>query len=476
MCSISGFVTLGSATPDPEHVCAEFHNVFLRGLVRGKDSFGVAAVSRKGEIREWRGFQPPGVADLMGLMDGVSALIANTRAVPTTEWARGRDPRTIQPFAGGNWVASHNGTIANDRELFRELDVTPEVAVDSAVLPWLFSARGLDRGLAAIRGSFALAAINVVESRKLYLGRNFKPLHLMHRGDLGVFFFASLPEQLAPTTRSSFVDLTRPRIENLAPYSYAILDGDSATCCVRPLPGSIVSGRRALVIASGGLDSTVAAAKLLRDGFDVTLLHFSYGCHAEPAELRASRAVAAALGCDHRTVPLDWLGRLGGSTLTVKGSTITPCEIGAEYPHEWVPARNMLMIAHACAIADAEGFTHIALGTNLEEGGSYPDNTQEFVGLMGQASVLGTTARAQILAPVGNLVKHEIVRLGVELQAPLDRTWSCYLDGDLHCGRCGPCFMRRVAFEANGLVDPIQYSSKLGRLRPIADPDLARSC
>ena len=97
------------------------------------------------------------------------------------------------------------------------------------------------------------------------------------------------------------------------------------------------------------------------------------------------------------------------------------------------------------------------MGTNLEEGGAYSDNTEEFIKIMDMASRLGTSSRARIISPIGNLMKHEIVKLGIEINAPLHLTWSCYKDKPLHCGNCGPCFMRKQAFLINNIDDPIKY-------------------
>jgi 7-cyano-7-deazaguanine synthase len=115
------------------------------------------------------------------------------------------------------------------------------------------------------------------------------------------------------------------------------------------------------------------------------------------------------------------------------------------------------MLANAVAYAEANNHDVIALGNNLEESGAYPDNEEEFThlldGVLDYAVQEGRQVR--LVAPVGHLMKHEIVRLGVDINAPLDLTWSCYKDGDKHCGECGPCFMRRTAFERNGLTDPV---------------------
>jgi 7-cyano-7-deazaguanine synthase len=459
VCSVCGLVVLGGSRPQPGALAAECHRLLIGGRERGADSFGLVVMTRDGTLHEWKGMSPPALPDVERLLDpNVSAVIANCRAVPTTEWAVDAGPETAQPFRGVRWAVTHNGTIANDRELAGALGVRPPVPVDSAILPLAFDRWGFEEGLARVRGSFALAAVDRAEPRTLRLARNYKPLCVARHPTLDALCFASTERQLLGELPAGELALERPRAESVPPYHRLTVLADSGRTVLGPLEAEPPGLPRTLVVASGGLDSTVAAALLRRRGYEVTLLHFLYRCRAQPAELRAVRAAAEALCCPVRVVPLDWLGRLGGSTLTVEGAGIASGEAGAEFPHEWVPARNMLMIACACALADAEGFTHVALGTNLEEGGAYPDNTQEFVGAMDAASQLGTMTRTRVTAPLGNLVKHQIVRLGLEIDAPLHLTWSCYHDGDRHCGDCGPCYMRRTAFRMNCVPDPIPYA------------------
>jgi len=113
----------------------------------------------------------------------------------------------------------------------------------------------------------------------------------------------------------------------------------------------------------------------------------------------------------------------------------------------------------AIAIAEAYDFDAVASGVNLEESGAYPDNEMEFVRLLSKVApyAVRPNKKVELLMPVGNLVKHEIVRLGVEIGAPLHLTWSCYEGGEKHCGKCGPCYMRKWAFKINGLKDPVEY-------------------
>src|ERR1035441_6350019 len=132
-----------------------------------------------------------------------------------------------------------------------------------------------------------------------------------------------------------------------------------------------------LVVCSGGLDSTTAAAHALKvDGRKPILLHFRYGCRAETRELEAVRNVGSALGAEVLLVDLPWLKQLGGSSLTNPRLKIAGPVEGAEYPHEWVPARNLLMIAHAAALCDARRIGEIYMGLNLEEGAVYPGQNE----------------------------------------------------------------------------------------------------
>jgi len=161
------------------------------------------------------------------------------------------------------------------------------------------------------------------------------------------------------------------------------------------------------------------------------------------------------LGAQLVTLHIDY-SKFAGTSPLLNDSVIATGEAGAEFAHEWVPARNLLMIAHAVAYAEANGYTYIALGNNLEESGAYPDNEEEFTKLLNDslAYAVHDGGHVQLMAPVGNLMKHEIVKLGLELGVPYELTWSCYKGGVKHCGNCGPCFMRKTAFERNGTTDP----------------------
>jgi 7-cyano-7-deazaguanine synthase len=237
---------------------------------------------------------------------------------------------------------------------------------------------------------------------------------------------------------------------------------------------AIVSGR-CVVICSGGLDSTtVAAHAKYVDRREVTLLHFRYGCRAENREVQAVRDVANALDACAVFWDIEWLKHIGNSRLTTESAEIAAGIAGAEYPHEWVPARNLLFLAHTAAFCDAQRIDSIYMGLNLEEGAVYPDNTIEFYERAEQLLQFATLIRPQIQMPLARMMKWQIVRHAQEINGPIHLSWSCYRDGLLHCGRCGPCYMRRTAHRMLQVRDSVNYeddaenASREGRARQAA--------
>jgi 7-cyano-7-deazaguanine synthase len=411
VCAIFGFTDLGEGG---DHALADrmFSAIRLKAKHRGRDDYNEMEVRFK-NMRVRMGW---------------------CRATPTTEPVA----NSTQPFHCGEYSVFHNGTIANDRELGN-----PEGRVDSAIIPEVLERHGLS-GLSKLKGSFALA----IASREygLVLACNYKPIYYVERD--GFLFYASLEWMLDPVIRDNYVAAVK-----LNPYTM-FLPHQSEARSLRP--GGIPSPDKVLVVCSGGLDSTVAATKYVRDGHEVTLLHFDYGCKAGSREASVVEALAERLGCKliHAALPSV---SVAGSSITSGDAEIAESIAGAEYAHEWVPARNFQMLAIACGIAEANNLSVVAYGANLEEAGAYPDNEEELVWLLNKAmpNVVSDGFSLRIEAPLGHLMKHEIVKMGLALDAPFDLTWSCYRGGEEHCGHCGPCFMRRKAFERNGCSDPV---------------------
>jgi len=443
--------------------------VIIKGEERGRDSFGVVSIKRDGSITVFkeRGKPSDALARVSRIIDtDTVASIFNDRAEPTTEYVRVKSPDDIQPMIGNYIIVAHNGTIANDRELELRFELRRKSRIDTAILPplleklWDGSLEGLrDVLVRYVVGSYALAIIDRRRPGKLWLATNFKPLYLAWYGELNALFFASLDDYLIDNPNKPVWEL--PIIRRVEPYSAVEVDvsGGWREVSLRIEAGN--KRRRVLVIASGGLDSTTAAAHLIKQGYEVALLHFNYGHVAEGPENRAVREIARFLNVPLIEVDMDFFRVVRHSPLLGDGeiNRVDEGREGAEFAHEWVPARNFVFIALATAIAEAYGYDYIATGINLEESGAYPDNEMEFIRLLNKVLpyAVGPNKHVELLMPVGHLVKHEIVRLGLEVGAPLHLTWSCYDKGPKHCGRCGPCYMRRWAFKINGVRDPVEY-------------------
>jgi 7-cyano-7-deazaguanine synthase len=378
-----------------------------------------------------------------------ATFIANLRAEPTTEYVQDKSIGDQQPYKAGQWSIVHNGTIANDKEL--RTHVLPTRIDSAAIAEQLNETYGTNfeafvSTMGKLKGSFAVIATDHSFSDRLYVAANYRPIWFIET-DVGVFFASArhyLPDYYSP--------------QMLTPYTAAEFRGDGLLHSVT-LYKTPEFNRKALVVCSGGLDSVVSAAYAQRElGLDIHLIHFMYGSRAEGPEVKAVQAVAKALGAEITLFPLP-VYRKEDSPLLDPDSKVAGGEEGAEFAHEWVPARNLLLLSVATAFAEARGMETIVLGNNLEEAGAYPDNEPEFIAKFNDMLpfAVGDGRRMRVIMPVGNMMKHEIVALGHEIGAPMELTWSCYRAGELHCGKCGPCFMRRTAFDINGLEEVIEY-------------------
>lgn len=224
---------------------------------------------------------------------------------------------------------------------------------------------------------------------------------------------------------------------------------------------------KAIVLASGGLDSTVTAAVAKRDGHDLSFLTVFYG-QRHRIEVDRARNVARALGIvNHLVVDLD-LRAIGGSALTSndpvpKDRSVTDRQ--GEIPSTYVPARNTIFLSLAIAYAETMNASLVYLGANVVDYSGYPDCRPEFLRAVEAVARLGTRSGVEgkgieIRAPLLSLSKAEIIRLGASLDVPFHLTHSCYdppMSG-IACGRCDSCRIRREGFRAAGLTDPIAYA------------------
>ena len=224
--------------------------------------------------------------------------------------------------------------------------------------------------------------------------------------------------------------------------------------------------RRAVVLLSGGLDSSTVLAVAQRKGFEVHCLSVDYG-QRHKGELAAARRVARALGAaSHRAARVS-LSLFGGSALTdasiavPKGRSVA--RMGGDIPVTYVPARNTVLLSVALAWAEVLGASHIFLGVNAVDYSGYPDCRPEFLRAFERLARLATRAgvqggRMRIHAPLLRLSKAGIVRLGTRLGVPYQLTLTCYdpVRGRA-CGRCDACTLRRKGFEEAHVPDPTRY-------------------
>jgi 7-cyano-7-deazaguanine synthase len=226
---------------------------------------------------------------------------------------------------------------------------------------------------------------------------------------------------------------------------------------------------KAVVLASGGLDSTVTAAVAKRDGHEVSFLTVSYG-QRHRIEVDRVREVARALGiANHVVIDLD-LRAIGGSALTSNASVPkdrSEVDRQRNIPSTYVPARNTIFLSLALAYAETIGASLVYLGANIVDYSGYPDCRPEFLNAFEAVARLGTRSgvegkRIEICAPLLSLSKAEIIRLGASLDVPFHLTHSCYdpSASGAACGRCDSCRIRREGFLAAGTTDPIAYAEE----------------
>jgi 7-cyano-7-deazaguanine synthase len=225
--------------------------------------------------------------------------------------------------------------------------------------------------------------------------------------------------------------------------------------------------KRAVVLLSGGIDSTTTLAIAIAEGYEVYALSFEYG-HRHQIEIETARKVANSLGAkEHRIAKID-LRVFGGSALTDNVDVPkkrSENEIALGIPVTYVPARNTIFLAYALAWAEVISAADIFLGVNAIDYSGYPDCRPEFIDAFETLANLGTKAgiegrRFQIHTPLIKFSKAEIIRKAVELGIDLSLTHSCYDPSPegLACGECDSCLLRLKGFREAEMRDPIRYA------------------
>jgi len=219
-----------------------------------------------------------------------------------------------------------------------------------------------------------------------------------------------------------------------------------------------------VVLLSGGLDSCVSAGIAAEEN-DLAVLHCNYGQRTESREQRAFHAIADHYRvADRLVIDLDSLRQIGGSSLTDRDRNIRRADLqDPEIPDTYVPFRNAHMLSAGVSWAETIGAKRVFIGAVEEDSSGYPDCRKSFFEAFSAAIAAGTRPQTlvEIQTPLIDMDKQAIVRIGMDLDAPLALTWSCYQENEVACGTCDSCALRLRGFARAGLTDPIAY-----RIRP----------
>lgn len=221
--------------------------------------------------------------------------------------------------------------------------------------------------------------------------------------------------------------------------------------------------KKAVVLLSGGLDSTTCLSVAIKEGYEVFPLSFDY------SQRHLRELECAAQVCDYygiETHKIIKTGNTGGSALTETSIEVPDYDGSGKIPVTYVPARNIIFLSYAAGYAEAVGARNIFIGVNAVDYSGYPDCRPEFIAAFEEVLKKGTKAGVEgesikIETPLIKLSKAEIIRLAIDNKAPLHLTTSCYKGEDKACGTCDSCVLRLKGFKDAGHEDPLEYAKPL---------------
>lgn len=219
--------------------------------------------------------------------------------------------------------------------------------------------------------------------------------------------------------------------------------------------------KKAVVILSGGMDSTLSSYIAKNSGYELIAIHFNYGQRTQDRELKAFKDICQELNVLNKyEIDIPFFSQIGASALTDK--TIEVPTSGVEkgiVPITYVPFRNGIFLSVASAIAEKENASAIYIGVVQEDSSGYPDCTDTFIKSIEKAINEGTKEQTiiKIVTPLVHLSKKEIVQEAIKLNVPLNLTWSCYKEEIEACGVCDSCRLRLNGFKNANAIDPIKY-------------------
>lgn len=219
---------------------------------------------------------------------------------------------------------------------------------------------------------------------------------------------------------------------------------------------------KAIVLVSGGMDSLVCAGIALEEKYDVSFLHMNYGQKTSDRERKAFDEIADFYQIpeqNRKVIDMTFLKQIGGSSLTDESISVKSYQGDSKsIPDSYVPFRNSIILSLAVSWAEVVDARKLFIGANYEDSPGYPDCRPSYYEAFNKVIKEGTKAGdIQIVTPVINMKKREIVQKGLELQVPFALSWSCYKSSDKACGQCDSCALRLRGFKEAGINDPIEY-------------------
>ena len=215
--------------------------------------------------------------------------------------------------------------------------------------------------------------------------------------------------------------------------------------------------KKSIVLLSGGLDSTVSFKKVVDDTDVILALTFDYGQRAAKREIEAAAAISKRYDVDHKVIDLPWLKEITKTALVELNESMPRLDrselddlgkAGQSAENVWVPNRNGVFTNIAAAFCEALEADHVVTGFNAEEAATFPDNSKAFVEAVNGSLSYSTLTKASVIAPTAELNKREIIKLALEIDAPLDLVWSCYEGGERMCGQCESCLRLKRGLES----------------------------
>jgi len=218
--------------------------------------------------------------------------------------------------------------------------------------------------------------------------------------------------------------------------------------------------KTAVCIISGGMDSALSAKIAQEEGYEIIALHFNYGQRTQQKELECFRQIAANVKASEMyEIDLPFFEQIGASALTDKSIEVPTDGLEEGVPVTYVPFRNGIFLSIAASVAEKHAADALFIGVVEEDSSGYPDCRASYIEQMQKAINLGTKeeTRLTIKMPLVAMKKSEIVQKSLNLNVPLESTWSCYKEEEKACGVCDSCRLRLRGFAHAGAKDPIAY-------------------